>query len=159
MPPEDWGRILAVLAHFYGFRPWEVERLTEAQVEMYLSNVGYIRFLRDLATLQYSYSKLDDEAVGKMLETASRPPDPNSLRARGWRHFVQAYNALDDEEAREATVQAQRLPIRPETAEAIVQWVEFGEMSRGPDGARVWREDIFPLWNSLVATAAPANQA
>lgn len=151
---QDWGRVLSVLAHFYGFRPWEVERLTEAQLGMYLENIGYLRFLRDLAQLQYAFSKMDDDGINKMLAEASKPSDPNSLRARGWRHYVQSYNALDDEDARDATAPAAVLAMRPETAAAIVSWVESGEMSRAPDGARVWREDIFSLWQSLLATEA-----
>lgn len=149
----DWGRTLAVMARFYGYKAWEVVQLTPDQLEMYLSNVGYIRFLEQMAQLQYSYSKMDDESIEKMLAAGQRPPDPNSIRARGWRAFIAAYNVLDDEDAREATAPARKLDMRPETAEAIVAWVESGEMSAGPDGARIWREDVMPIWGRLMATA------
>jgi hypothetical protein len=149
----DWGRTFAVLAHFYGFKPWDVERLTEMQIQMYMENVGYIRFLEQVAQLQYAFGKLQDEDIEKMLSSAATPPDPNSLRARGWRAFVASYNAMDDDAAREDTAPALRLKLSPGAAKALADMVSSGELTRYPNGSVLWRMRIQPIWASLVATA------
>lgn len=148
---QDWGQIMAVLAHYYGFKPWDVMKLSREQVDMYLAQTGMIRLARDMAQLTYHFGKLQDEDIQKMIDTASEKAEPDSLRARGWRVFIRQYQT-DSAEAEKAQA-AEVLPMRPETAAAIVAWVEFGDQSRAPDGSRIWREDIMPLWPRLCATA------
>ena len=104
-PERDWGPIMALLAHYFHLKPWDVERLTESQVQMYLSQINHIRLTDHMPHLSYAYSKYDDEAIAKMLSDSDTPPDPNSLRSRGWRVFIRNYQT-DSEEAEQQAAEA-----------------------------------------------------
>lgn len=154
-PERDWAPIMALMAHLYHMGPWDVERLTEGQLQMYMEQSGHIRLLDHLPMLQANFGQLNEEARLKLIADADKKPDPESVDARAWRIFIRTYQT--EQEAAKTAHAAPPLPIHPETAEAIIKWVELGEMSKGPDGARVWREDLFGsgLWDRLLATAEP----
>lgn len=137
------------MAAFYGFKRWEVDELTDEEVAMYLGELKHIRFLRDYPMLRYAFSKFDKEDRAKMLEPAT---GPEATDTRAWEKFIAAY--LDDPEPEAA---AQPLNLHPDTAEAIVAWIEAGELSTSPHGADVWRIHVAPLWRRLLATLRPSS--
>ena len=158
---EDWGRTISLLSALYHIRPWEVERLTDAQIEMLMENSGYIRHIRDLPMLQYQFSKLDDKAVSELVEdfeaqerdkaaaeSAGRQykaPVKNSVRARGWQIFALfPYGLLED-----AETQTAYLSMSAACAEGIARLVE---QRKCPD--RAWRGQIGPHWDAITALAA-----
>ena len=151
-PERDWGPIFIRLAAVYGFGPWDVERMTEGQIQMYLEGSGAALLMKALPTLQYSFSKYDDEARQKLIDTAETPPDPNSVSARAWRIFTRNYQT-DAEEAEKAAA-VERLPISRGAAAAIVAMVETGELTRDYGmGSLMWRTRVMGIWHALIATA------
>lgn len=117
---------------------------------MYLDQLGLVREVRDFAQNRYAFGKLDEAARRELLEAQS---GPDSLHTRAWAAYLAPYRA------RETGETVQPLPLHPDTAEAIVAWVEAGELSRSPDGSRVWREYLLPLWPRLLATLKNEEKA
>ena len=151
-PERDWGPVFVRLAAVYGFRPWDVERMSEDQIQMYLEGSGAALLMKALPTLQYSFGKFDDEARQKLIDTADHPPDPNSVGARAWRIFTRNYHT-DAEEAEKA-VSAERLPISRGAAAAIVAMVETGELTRDYGmGSLFCRTLVMGIWHALIATS------
>jgi hypothetical protein len=149
---------MALLAHYFHLKPWDVERLTEAQVQMYLSQVNHIRLMDHMPHLSYAYSKYSDEAIEKMIAESGRPADPESLRSRGWRLFIRQYQT-DSEEA-EQQAAAEALPLSQAAAAAFVRMVETGELTRSyPLGSLWWRLKVLPIWPRLLATADQAAES
>ena len=143
---------MALLANVYGLKPWDVARLTETQIKMYLDQSGGVRLMQALPQLQANFSKLDEEARQKLVDTANKKSDPESLDARAWRVFIRSYQT-DSEEA-EKVVTAQRLPISQGAAAAIVRMVETGELTREyAIGSLLWRTKIMDIWQQLLITA------
>lgn len=136
------------MAAFYGYKRWEVDELSDEEVNMYLKELKYIRFLRDYPSLRYAFSKLDKEAREEMLKPAT---GPEAHDTRAWEKFIAVYMDQQEEEAEVV----RPLQIHPDTAEAIVSWIEAGELSTSPHGADVWRIHIAPLWKRLLATLPP----
>ena len=155
MPEErDWGPIMAIMAHLYGFKPWDVERLSEVQLQMFLAQAGYIRLMDHMPHLTYAFSKYDDKAIDQLLADADKEPDPTSKRSRAWRVYIRQYQTDADDAQKTAT--AEPLNIDPNAAEQIVRWVESGEMSRTPIGSAAWLQ-VMPIWDRLTATADLRN--
>ena len=155
MPPveQDWAEVMVQLAAIYGFRPWDVERLSEQQLTMYLRGIPSARLLRDLPMLQYSYSKVSDEGVAQILEDAARPTDPTApptLRQQGWRAFIRSY--LTESEEAQAEISAPALKLSPAAAQALVSFAG-SELMRYPTGSLFWRLRLAPKWDGLLAAA------
>ena len=154
MPPseQDWGPIFVRLAAVYGFRPWDVEGMSEVQVKMYLDGSGSALLMKALPQLQANFAQLDEEARRKLIADADKPSDPQSVDSRAWRVFIRNYQT-DSEEA-EKVAAAERLPLSRGAAAAIVNMVESGELTREYDmGSFFWRLKISPIWKSLLSTA------
>lgn len=82
-----------MLTHFYHLKPWEIPRLTASQLYAYTSQVGFIRYLRDLPEREYHFSKMGAEgwkALAEMDPDDEATPDPIQVRAR--RRFYAAYD-------------------------------------------------------------------
>ena len=154
MPPseQDWGPIFVRLAAVYGFRPWDVEGMSEVQVKMYLDGSGSALLMKALPQLQANFAQLDEEARRKLIADADKPSDPQSVDSRAWRVFIRNYQT-DSEEA-EKVAAAERLPLSRGAAAAIVNMVESGELTREYDmGSFFWRLKIMNIWQNLIQTS------
>ena len=119
---------------------------------MYLEQSGNIRLMDSMPTLTYSFSKYDEEARQKLIDTANIPPNPDSRDAQAWRIFIRSYQT-DAEEAEKA-VTAEALSISAGAAAALVAMVETGELTRDYGlGSLCWRTRIMPVWHGLLAAA------
>lgn len=70
-------RSLALLAHLYGIRPWEVPSCTATQLNALLGEIGFIRYIRDQPMRDYAFGKLD---VDQLISDA--PADPAETAKR-----------------------------------------------------------------------------
>lgn len=134
------------MAAFYGYKRWEVDQLTNEEVVMYMEQLPNIRFLRDFGMIRYQFSKFQEEDRKKMLEEATGPDD---ISTRAWQKFISPYLTPE-----KAGPRAELLHLKPETAEAIVSWVEHGGLSKYACGSEIWRRDFHStgLWSRLLAT-------
>ena len=155
---RDWGPIMALLAHHYGFGPWDVERLSERQVDMYLSQIGFLRLMDHMPQLQANFGQLNEEARLKLIAEAGQKPDPDSVDARAWRIFIRNYQTESEEAEQQAAAQA--LPLSQGAAAAFVQMIETGELTRDfALGSLWWRLKVLPIWLRLLATADQAAES
>ena len=145
------------LAAVYGFRPCDIEAFSEEQVQMYLEGSGAALLMKALPMLQYSFSKYDEEARQKLIDTANIPPNPDSRDAQAWRIFIRSYQT--DAEDAEKAVTVEALSISAGAAAALVAMVETGELTRDYGlGSLMWRTKIMTLWPRLLASAAQGVQ-
>ena len=143
---------MALLAAVYGFRPWDVARLTPQQIEMYLEQSGSIRLMQALPQLQANFGKLDEEARLKLIAEAGKSHDPTTVDARAWKIFVRNYQT--DREEVEKVQQAEALTISAGAATALVAMIESGELTRDfAMGSLMWRTRIMSRWHGLLAAA------
>lgn len=72
---------MAVLSAIYGIRPWEIEQLTQWQLEALLNQYEWVTYIYDRPERDYHFSKLESD---KLLDDT--PADPveaeKSLKAR-----------------------------------------------------------------------------
>jgi len=154
---RNWGPIMAMLAHLYGFRPWDVARLTPEQLEMYIENSGFVRLQRDMPQLTASFAKLDADARQKLVNDEGKDPDPNSIDQRAWRVFTKSYRTVEAEPEQEAATPLASLS--PEAAEGIVQWWESGDLYKLPEGGLIWRTQLVGIHKQIQARAAQYKPA
>lgn len=133
MTPPSFGRPAALLTAFYGIKPWEIPDLTEEQIEMLMHELGFVRLLRDLPQLKYSFSKMSVEDCQKLIDdderaraaAAAGQPAPMTrdqrTRARAWSILLQEYGVVDEERAPEAF---EPLPISAAAARGILADLE-----------------------------------
>lgn len=157
MPEErDWGPIMALMAHLFHFKPWDVARLSPVQLQMYLAQSGGVRLMQALPQLQANFAQLDEEARQKLIADADKPSDPQSVGSQAWRVFIRQYQT-DSEEAEQAQT-AQALPLSRGAAAALVGMVETGELTRDyAIGSLLWRTAVSPIWARLLITADAKN--
>jgi hypothetical protein len=150
--PFDGGDAAAILVAFFGFRPDELDDLTDEQRELFLSRFGLVRYYRDLPFLQSQFAKIDDEGIEKIIAGGTDPKA--ARRALAWELFaLRPYGLLDSEPSGPESA-APLLTISPECAEGIVSWWETGKMSALPDAPVIWREHLQPIHRQLIARAA-----
>jgi hypothetical protein len=157
---EEWGRTISILCAEYGIKPWEVGKLTNEQIEMLMTNYGYIRHVRDLPMLNYHFGKMDDEGAAKMVSEYNeakakqkkaeqegrvyRPPKGDSIRNMAWKIFCLEPYGLMTEEEQIPTI----FGMHPIVALGII---EFAETEHFP--IRAWKNQLQDLWESIEATS------
>lgn len=84
-------------------------RLSPAQLSAYLSESGYILYLRDRAQLNYAFSKLGKEGWKALATPNHEPPDPYAAPARA--AFLAEYDLPE-----------YRKPRTPGRVKAALRW-------------------------------------
>lgn len=131
------GRLSAVLCAFYGIMPWDQDRLTRAQIENLMQELGYIKFLRDEVHLRWQFGKIigvaEDEVVPTLRKMLQPPQDDplSALRYQAWEAWAYPRYGmpLSDPAAQAEARTGPRLDISKEAALGILEDVEQGGLS------------------------------
>lgn len=100
-------------------------------MEALISQIGFIRYQRDLPTLNYHFSKLGPEGWKNLVEGSDGPPDPYQERARAI--WLEPYD-LPEFKATQVHKGAARDFLHALKKKRVPQWVlsiaPFGEIQK-----------------------------
>lgn len=129
----------ALLCAFYGIMPWDQGRLTRAQMDNLMQELGYVRYLQDEAALLYYFGKataVADEkelpaVLRKMADPAEKDDPLSRLRQRAFEMFAyRRYGMpLSHPEADVNARTAPALDLSAAAARGILSDVEDGNLS------------------------------
>lgn len=94
-PEQSERRTLALLCHLYAIKPWEIDQLTERQLDALIGESRWILYMRDRPMRDYMFMKLDKEQLAD-----DSVKDVDSVTKKAQRRFLAMYNLPEFEVSR-----------------------------------------------------------